>query len=118
MNFIDRTAEFDPQDAQTNKVMGILAYIGPLVFVPMFAAKESTLARFHANQGLILFILEMAASILGAVFANIPWIGWLIALPFYAVEVVSVVCAIMGIVAASKGQAKEFPIIGGIKILK
>ena len=44
----------DPQDVQANKVMAILAYFGLLVFVPLFAAKESRFARFHTNQGLIL----------------------------------------------------------------
>lgn len=41
----------DPQDVQANKVMAILAYFGLLVFVPLFAAKESRFARFHTNQG-------------------------------------------------------------------
>ena len=36
----------DPQDVQANKVMAILAYFGLLVFVPLFAAKESRFARY------------------------------------------------------------------------
>lgn len=118
MALIDRTAEFEAQDIQENKAMGILAYIGPLCFVPMFAAKGSKWARFHANQGLILFILEAAGQILGSVFGNIPYIGWLISLPFLAVEIAAGVLAIISLVAAAKGQAKELPIVGGIKILK
>ena len=41
----------DIRDAQDNKVMAILAYFGPLVLIPIFAAKESRFARYHANQG-------------------------------------------------------------------
>ena len=50
---VDRTAEFESQDIQDNKVMNILAYIGILVLVPIFAAKNSKVARFSSNQGLI-----------------------------------------------------------------
>jgi hypothetical protein len=41
----------DPQDAQDNKIMAILAYLGLLFLVPFLAAKESPFARFHTNQG-------------------------------------------------------------------
>ena len=41
-NTADTTAEFDQADIVSNKAMGILAYLGPLVFIPMFAAKGST----------------------------------------------------------------------------
>ena len=57
-NTADTTAEYDQADITNNKAMGILAYLGPLVFVPMFAAKGSKFARFHANQGLTLFMLR------------------------------------------------------------
>ena len=114
----DRTAEFEKQDAEQNKVMGILAYIGPLVFVPMFAAKESKWARFHANQGLVLFILEAAISITSSILGRIPYIGWLLSLVLWLADVAVVVLAVLGIVSAAKGQAKELPIIGGFKILK
>ena len=114
----DRTAEFEKQDADQNKVMGILAYIGPLVFVPMFAAKESKWARFHANQGLVLFILEAAISITSSILGRIPYIGWLLSLVLWLADIAVVVLAVLGIVSAAKGQAKELPIIGGFKILK
>lgn len=47
-------------DAQQNKAMGILAYLSWLVLVPLLAAKNSPFARFHANQGLALAIVEIA----------------------------------------------------------
>ena len=51
--------EMDPADVNANKVMGVLAYLGILVLIPIFAAKGSKFARSHANQGLILLILEI-----------------------------------------------------------
>lgn len=47
---------FNTEDVNGNKVFGILAYIGILFLVPLFAAKDSQYARFHTNQGLVLFI--------------------------------------------------------------
>ena len=67
--------EVNTKDAQDNKAMGILAYLGILVLVPIFAAKESPFARFHANQGLVLLIAEaaygIAVAILSAIFLAI-----------------------------------------------
>ena len=117
-NTKDHTEEFDPQDAQTNKVYGILAYIGILVLVPIFAAKESKWARFHANQGLVLCIVLVAASLIMGILGSIPYLGWLFYIIGALLEIPAVILMVLGIVGAAKGQAKELPIIGGIRILK
>ena len=115
----DRTAEFEKEDAQQNKVMGILAYIGILVLVPIFAAKDSKFARFHANQGLVLAIFEAASYLIFSVILSmIPKIGWLFGVIGWIISVGLLVLAVLGIVAAARGQAKELPIVGQIKILK
>ena len=44
-NTADNTAQFDAQDIQNNKAMAILAYFGPLVLIPLLAAKGSRFAR-------------------------------------------------------------------------
>ena len=121
-NMKDHTSEFDPTDIQNNKTMGILSYIGLLVLVPIFAAKNSKFARFHANQGLVLVIAQAIVttvlSILAAILAHIPFVGWLFALLIRLVIPVVYIPSIIGIINAAKGQAKELPIIGGIRILK
>lgn len=121
-NMKDHTNEFDPTDIQNNKTMGILSYIGLLVLVPIFAAKNSKFARFHANQGLVLVIAQAiittVLSILAAILAHIPFVGWLFALLIRLVIPVVYIPSIIGIINAAKGQAKELPIIGGIRILK
>ena len=115
--------EVTPEDVQNNKVFAILAYIGILVLVPIFAAKESKFARFHANQGLGLFICEIAWCIiyyiLLALFGMIAgglalmwlFIGSLVWIGF-------AVFAIVGIVYAAQGNTKPLPIFGKFKILK
>ncbi|MBR5005578.1 MAG: hypothetical protein IKY07_00635 [Clostridia bacterium] len=115
---VENETENDTQDINDNKGLTILAYIGPLVFIPMFVRKNSKFARFHCNQGLILFILEAAAYTLSIIFNVIPKIGWLLALPCWAVGVACTVLSVLGIIAVAKGQYKELPIIGKYKILK
>ena len=108
-NTADTTAEYDAQDIEKNKVMALLAYI--IFLIPLLAAKDSKFARFHTNQGLVLFI----GAILSSVITVIPIIGWIIA-PIAGLAIT--VLAIIGIVNAIGGKAKELPIIGKFKILK
>ena len=122
MNTPETTGQYDPQDINQNKVMAVLAYIGLLVLVPIFAAKESRFARFHANQGLILLIVDVALGILLAILSAILLaISWrlvfistilnLLWLPMLGLH-------ILGIVNASSGKAKELPLIGKFKLIK
>ena len=110
------------QDVKDNKVFAILAYFGILVLVPIFAAKESVYARFHANQGLVLWItsiiLNVAGSILGVFGELLGVLGFLTGLISGAAGIFTLVLAIMGIVNAAKGEMKELPVIGHFKLLK
>lgn len=108
----------DPKDVQDNRAMGILAYISILVLIPIFAAKESPFARFHANQGLILFLIEVAVSIISKFLGGLFVIGFIISLLMAAINVVCVVFSVLGIVNAAKGKCVALPIIGGIQLLK
>lgn len=114
----DHTHEYQQYDIQQNKVYAILSYIGILFLVPIFAAKNSPFAKFHANQGLALFIAEIAVGILNTIGSWIPYIGWIFSVASGLVSLACVIFCIMGIVYAAQGQAKELPIIGKIKIIK
>ena len=118
----DRTAEFEQEDIQKNKVMNILAYIGILVLVPIFAAKESKSARFNANQGLVILILAAAGSItfgiLSAIFSKVFVLKLVFDVVAWAWSVCCAVLMVLGIVNSARGLFKELPIVGGVKILK
>ena len=61
---------------ENNKIMAAISYIWILFLVPLFAAKDDAFARFHANQGLLLFLASIVLGIIGV----IPVIGTIIAL--------------------------------------
>ena len=105
----DETEGFDKADIEKNKIMAVLAYI--IFLIPLIAAKESPFARFHTNQGLLLVIAAVISSVISA----IPVIGWIIA-PIVGIAVT--VFAVMGIINALNGKAKELPLIGKFRILK
>lgn len=115
----DTTKDYDKQDIEKNKVMAILAYFGILVLVPIFGAKDSKFARFHANQGLILCIIWFAIWLIGQVFAAISWkLYAVLSIVFIIVYLLLTVLAIMGIINAASGKAKELPLVGKYRILK
>ena len=120
-------AEVTPEDVQNNKAFAILAYFWLLVLVPIFAAKESKFARFHANQGLVLCIVETAWWLINFIITAIlihtlSWSTlWLLSLwgvIYWLVSVGIFVFAIIGIVNAAQGSVKPLPIFGKYKILK
>ncbi len=87
-------------------LIAILSYIGILFLIPLLAAKDSPFAQFHAKQGLVLFIAEIATMLI----AWIPIIGWLIG---FIAWIIWLVLGIIGIINVVSGNQKPLPIIGG-----
>ena len=96
---------------ENNKLMAAISYVWILFLVPLFAAKDDPFARFHANQGLVLFLVSIALGII----AVIPFIGTIVSL---IGGIVTFVFMILGIINALKGEMKPLPFIGGIQIIK
>jgi uncharacterized membrane protein len=114
----------DPEDVEKNRTFATIAYIPPLFFVPIFAAKDSPFAKYHANQGLLLtiawFCVVFVSEVVIVVIANI--------MPFIVTELVSVLlnlillvgivgCMVLGIMSAQKGIMKPLPLIGKLAII-
>ena len=98
-----------------NKLLAAISYIGILFLVPLLAAKDDAFARFHANQGLVLFIANIAAAIAGFILGFIPVIGVIVA---WIIRIALFVLMILGIINALKGEMKPLPLIGGIEMIK
>ncbi len=97
-------------DTKTNdnsQLMGILAYIGPLVIIPLLAAKDNPFVKFHVKQGLVLFIIEIIVGFLAPMFF---WSLWAIV---QLVNLATLILSIMGIINVTQKQEKELPVVGG-----
>lgn len=122
----------DEEDIKKNKPMAVLAYLGILVLIPFFGAKDSKFARFHTKQGALNFLATIAYSfctmiinlIVGGIFQ--PTYGILFVTPHPVASLVSTVLnlgslvflafAILGIVNVVQGKCKELPFLGKINI--
>lgn len=92
--------------ADNDKVMAIVSYI--IFFIPLLAAKNrSAFLNFHCNQGLGLFIVALAGSIV---------LGMILPYGLYMVSnlwsLLMFVLMVIGIINASKHETKPLPIIG------
>ena len=98
--------------------MGILAYFSLLALIPLFSAKNSEYARFHANQGLILLIVEVAITVLSRLVFTVVlsalqlfWAYQLLKIVFDLLSLCCLGLSIDGIIKAAQGKRKELPII-------
>ena len=91
--------------------MGIVAYITLIGMIIAFCAGDKEGAKFHLNQALVIWIANLACSVLSV----IPVIGWIVG---FVGGIFIFVCWVMGLIYAIKEEEKEVPLIGKIQILK
>ncbi|MDP2939050.1 MAG: hypothetical protein Q8O13_03065 [Candidatus Omnitrophota bacterium] len=61
----------EAEEIEEGKIFAILAYLSILCIIPLILKKDNKFCIFHARQGLILFILEVAIFVLSV----IPFVG-------------------------------------------
>lgn len=106
-------------EAQENKVIFMLAYLGILFFLPLVSAPNSKIGRFHANQGLVLLITGIVGQIILSILTTFAWRLWAFISLLYTVwGFVLFALMIIGMLNVNKGEQKPLPIIGQFKILK
>lgn len=84
------------------------------------------LLRFHANQGLVLFLFYACYSVLTRIITNIlnltlgfiPFVPGMISAALQFIGIIFFVLMILGIANAASGKVKELPFIGRIRLLK
>lgn len=125
---LNRTERFCPQcgaplheetshisdDVLDNRGISLLSYMGPLAFVPYFAAKRSPFARFHSMRGLNLFILEVLYSILSNIVYFVSHriliaFGFLVNIANAAGWAFLIYVSICGIIHVCRGEKAELP---------
>ena len=120
----------ESNDIADNKAISILSYLGPLVFIPLFARKNSPFAQFHAKQGVTLLALNILCTIVNSLLGMIQftrgsffggfvtYVPWYIQAVRYSLSACVIALAVFGIIHVARGQKKPLPVIGWIKIGK
>ncbi|MCX6783775.1 MAG: DUF4870 domain-containing protein [candidate division WWE3 bacterium] len=89
-----------PVAKSDSNLMAAISYLWILSIVMYFVKKDDEFVRFHAKQGMVLFIAELVCTIIPV----INFFAWIVFL-------------IIAIVAASKaykGERWVMPVVGGI----
>ncbi len=85
--------------------MALLAYLGILFLVPLLAAKEDEFAKYHAKQGLALFILM----IVGLSITVVPVIGQLSSA---VITLLWIILLVIGLGNVAQKKKSPLPFIG------
>ena len=84
-------------------VLSVLSYLSFFFIIPLLVAPQDRFTRFHAMQGLRLFIFGAIADVIG----GLTGIGWVISL-------FRIYCIYKGITNALQGKKEPLPLIGTI----
>ena len=103
---------FDPKDIADNRLISGIAYFYVLFFLPLVLCPNSRFGKFHANQGLLLFLVNTLGA---AVLRMVPFIGGFAA---WILGICVLVFGIMGFLNAYEGKARELPFVGQIRLIK
>ena len=94
------------ETANANRTfMGVLSYLGILVFIPFFTSKEDSFVKYHIKQGLVVFSIEVIIWIIGMMFYGF----WMIA---NVLNLAVIVLSIVGIINVIGNKEKELPLVG------
>ena len=103
---------WDPKE----NLYSIIGYFGPFFVVPWLLGTIN-FTKFHANQGLLLFIIEAAISLCCVILNVIPFLRWLAAIVGSVGGFLCLIIMLVGIVSAARGDEKALPILSDIHIL-
>lgn len=87
----------EDKDVKEGKIWAMVAYLGPLCLIPLLNKKDNKFALYHGKQGLVLFIGEIAVSLLALIIAIMgPFIVWIAIVIFGIYSLVGIIQALMG----------------------
>lgn len=106
---------FTPEEVQKNNILAAVCYLVPILFfLPLLIDKNSSYCRFHANQALIWFVLDLILGVIIKVLGLIPILGAIINVIVSLAILAVAVCLMIG---AYKGMAVRIPFIGSINLI-
>jgi uncharacterized membrane protein len=98
----------DQSMVEEERIAAVLSYIPILCFIPLINIhwKESKEARFHARQGIVLFLIELVAVLM--------LVDDLARFVFRAILVAAAALAVAGVYFALQGKRYHLPLISDL----
>lgn len=95
------------KEIEDGKFFAVISYISFLCVLTLLLKKDNKFALYHAKQGLVLFVFEVA----GFILSTIPLLGWVIS---GIGAVILTLVALWGVLQALMGKYSRFPLISDI----
>ena len=105
-----RPKRTEKEKIMNKKVTSVFAYLGIIFWLIAFLAGDKEGAKFHLNQGLVLFIGGVISGVISMIPVVCTFVGCILSIAILVV-------AIMGINSALKDEEKPLPLIGSIQLL-
>lgn len=126
----DESESISKEEIESGKGMAILSYLLP--FIPYFVEKKNKFVRFHAVQGMNLLVIGILYTIADRVLSSVIKVRrmmyygaieyrvtpWWVTVPLGIIGFCISILAIVGLVYACTGKAKELPVVNKLKIFK
>ena len=93
------------ENTQKNTLMGILAYLGPLVIISYPMSKDDPFVKFHIKQGLVLLVISVVLWLLESM-------TWRYLMIFNFVQLAIFILSVIGIVNVVQKKEKGLPLVG------
>ena len=114
----------EQEDLKGKKFTACLSYLFWFTVIPMIYSTESKFVKYHANQGLVLAIVETIYLIATVIVSKVLWAhskatSLLVETTMLAVFVgVFGMLSLIGIFNVIRGKEKPIPTFGHVKLLK
>jgi uncharacterized membrane protein len=92
--------------SEEGRLAAVMAYIPFLCFIPLMNMKQNKEARFHARQGVMLFLVELLAALF--------LIDQISDFVFTAILLAAAAFSVAGIVFALQGKNYRLPIVSDL----
>lgn len=96
--------QFTEKEVREGKFFAVISYVGILCIIALILKKDNRFALYHARQGLVLFVLEVAAVIISI----IPLLGWLLG---NIGMLAAIIASVWGIILSLRGEASKIPVV-------
>lgn len=100
-----------PKKGQKN-ILAIISYISVLCLVPILMKEKDEFVKFHAKQGLVLFICEIVSWVVFYYIFNVWFYVYFLLFLGNLVGLVWLILSIVGIMNVLANKKQEIPIVG------